>query len=134
MGKGQRKILERPARLWDKLVTAQFVDHRGFADAQDPDIEVCVAGGTELAFDQYLECEPRGPHVSPKRIRRKRARFAQMPLQQSGAAALKFKDKLVLPMKRLRLGQYATVMKLPFMSPSSGDDMRPPTSPPPTTN
>jgi hypothetical protein len=128
MGKGQRKILKRPARLWDRLVTAQFLDHRGFADAQDPDIEVCVAAGTELAFDQYLECEPRGPHVSPKKIRRKRAQFAQMRLQHSDAAALKFKDRLVLPIKRLRLGQYARVMKLPFTSPSSGDDMRPPTT------
>jgi hypothetical protein len=127
MGKGQRKILERPARLWDRLVTAQFLEHRGFADAQDPDIKVCVAAGTELAFDKYLECEPRGPNVSPKKIRRKRAQFASMPLKHSDGAALKFKDKLVLPMKRLRLGQYATVVKLPFMSPSSGDDMRPPT-------
>jgi hypothetical protein len=134
MGKGQRKILKRPARLWDRLVTAQFLDHRGFADAQDPDIEVCVVAGAELAFDQYLECEPRGPNAPPKKIRRKRAQFAQIRSQQSVAAALKFKDRLVLPMKRLRLGQYARVVKLPRVSPPSGDDMRPPTSPPPTTN
>jgi hypothetical protein len=60
----QRKIFVRPAQLGDRLVTAQFVDHRGFADARDPDIEVCVPAGAELAFDLYLECEPRGPQRS----------------------------------------------------------------------
>jgi hypothetical protein len=117
----QRKIFVRPAQLGDRLVTAQFVDHRGFADARDPDIEVCVPAGAELAFDLYLECEPRGPQLSPKKIRRKRAQFASMPLKHSDGAALKFKDKLVLRMTRLRPGQYAAVVKLPGIPPPAQD-------------
>ena len=54
----QPNAFARPARLGDRLVTTQFIHNRGFAAANDPDAEVCIALGTELAFDQHIECEP----------------------------------------------------------------------------
>jgi hypothetical protein len=113
----QPNAFARPARLGDRLVTTQFIHNRGFAAANDPDAEVCIALGTELAFDQHIECEPMSVRASPKKIRRKRAHFSQMPRRHSDVDVLQFKDGLVVPLKNLRLGQFARVLKLPFMSP-----------------
>lgn len=127
-GHRRHNVFVRPARLADRLITAQFAHNRGFADANDHTTEVCVVAGTQLVFDCHIECEPTGPGAAPKKLRRKRARFSQMPLRHSDADALKFKDDLVLPMKRLRLGQYATVQKLPLLLQSNWNDARPSSS------
>jgi hypothetical protein len=120
----QHNAFVRVARPGDRLLTAQFTHNRGFAAANDPTTEVCLVAGTELVFDRHIECEPTGPHAAPKKIRRKRAWFSQMPLRHSNADALKFRDEFVLPVKRLRLGQYATVRKLPFIPASARTDAR----------
>jgi hypothetical protein len=111
-------VVVRPARVGEKLVTAQFIDNRSFGAVDDPNIAVCMAAGTELAFDRHIECEPTDVGASLKKIRHKRARFWQIGARNSEADrdALEFKDGLIVPLKNLRLGQYATVVELPVMS------------------
>jgi hypothetical protein len=42
-----------------KLVTSKFPHTitRGFASVDDPNVAVCLAPGTELAFDKEVRCE-----------------------------------------------------------------------------
>src|SRR5215813_13727471 len=106
-------VVVRPARVGEKLVTTQFIDSRGFAGVDDPAIAVCMAAGTELAFDRHIECEPTGENAAPKKIRRKRARFWQITTKTSAGDrdAIEFRDGLVVPLKKLCLGQHATVLE-----------------------
>jgi hypothetical protein len=111
-------VVVRPARVGERLVTTQFLQNRGFAAADDPNIAVCMCAGTELAFDTFVACEPTSVDASPKTLRRKRARFWQIETKNSvtDRDALEFRDGLIVPLKCLRLGQYATVRKLPVVS------------------
>ncbi len=53
-------IATRPAQIEDKLVATKFPNSitRGFAAAGEPHVAVCLLPGTEIAFDQNVECEP----------------------------------------------------------------------------
>jgi len=53
-------VANRPARIEDKLVATKFPNSitRGFAAAGEPHVAVCLLPGTEIAFDQNVECEP----------------------------------------------------------------------------
>ena len=53
-------VATRPARIEDKLVTTKFPNSitRGFAAAGEPHVAVCLLPGTEIAFDENVECEP----------------------------------------------------------------------------
>ena len=50
-------VASRPAKLGAKLLTAKFPDSytRGFVAIQEPNVAVCLAPGTELAFEQEVE-------------------------------------------------------------------------------
>jgi hypothetical protein len=69
-------------------------------------------------FDKFVECEPTSVDASPKKLRRKRALFWQIETRSTEADrdALKFRDGLILPLKRLRLGQHAKVVASPVIS------------------
>jgi hypothetical protein len=111
-------VVVRPARIGERLVTIQFIHGRGFAAVDDPNIAVCMSAGTELEFDRHIECEPATRDASLKRIRRKRARFWQIAARnvETERDALEFRDGLIVPLSNLRLGQTATVRKLPVVS------------------
>src|SRR5260370_30808458 len=53
-------VATRPARVEDKLVTTKFPKAitRGFAAVSEPNVAVCLLPGTEIAFDENVECEP----------------------------------------------------------------------------
>src|SRR5215471_10925620 len=53
-------VATRPARIEDKLVTTKFNNSitRGFAAIGEPHVAVCLLPGTEIAFDENVECEP----------------------------------------------------------------------------
>ena len=53
-------IANRPAKIEDKLVATKFNNSitRGFAAVGQPNVAVCLLPGTEIAFDENVECEP----------------------------------------------------------------------------
>ena len=56
-----QSVRSRPAKVGDKLVTRDFgTGTRGFADANDLGMAVCLMPGTELAFAVEVACLPAG--------------------------------------------------------------------------
>src|SRR5262249_13831556 len=53
-------VATQPAQIEDKLVTTKFKRSttRGFAAVGEPDVAVCLLPGTEIVFDENVECEP----------------------------------------------------------------------------
>jgi hypothetical protein len=53
-------VANRPAQIEDKLVTTKFNNSitRGFAAVGEPHVAVCLLPGTEITFDENVECEP----------------------------------------------------------------------------
>jgi hypothetical protein len=90
---------------------------RGFADPAEPNIAVCLLPGTEIAFEQNVECEPSfGIGILPnKKIGQKLARFRQINMENAVTHhdALEFPDGQVVLLTRLCEGQRATVLQLP---------------------
>jgi hypothetical protein len=72
-------VATRPAQIEDKLVTTKFNNSitRGFAAVGQPNVAVCLLPGTEIAFDENVECEPSfGIGIFPnKKIGQRLARF-----------------------------------------------------------
>ena len=90
---------------------------RGFAAVGEPNVAVCLLPGTELAFEQNVECEPSfGIGILPnKKIGQKLARFRQINMDNAVTHhdALEFPDGQVVLLTRLCEGQRATVLQLP---------------------
>src|SRR5262245_38835653 len=113
-------VATRPARIEDKLVTTKFSSSttRGFAAAGEPHVAVCLLPGTEIAFDENVECEPSiGLGILPnKKIGQRLARFRQINVDNPVAHhdALEFPDGQVVLVTRLCQGQRATVLQLPI--------------------
>jgi hypothetical protein len=112
-------VANRPAQIEDKLVTTQFGNSitRGFAAVGEPHVAVCLLPGTEVAFDENVECEPPfGIGLLPnKKIGQRLARFRQINMHSavSHHDALEFSDGQVVLLTRLCEGQRATVLQLP---------------------
>lgn len=110
-------VASRPANVQDKLVTTNFHNSitRGFAAVGEPRVAVCLRPGTELAFDNNVECEPAFGLLPSKKIGQKLARFRQINMEQPSVHhdALEFPDGQVVLVSRLRIGQHATVLQLP---------------------
>ena len=73
------QVASRPARVGDKLVSTRFLNSgaRGFAAPDGPNVAACLLPGTELAFEDNLECEaPYG--FGFKRLQHRVARFRQV--------------------------------------------------------
>ena len=112
-------VATRPAKLEDKLVTTKFTNSitRGFAAVCDPHVAVCLLPGTELAFDENVECEPSfGIGILPnKKVGQRLARFRQINTENAVTHhdAFEFPDGQVVLLTRLCEGQRATVLQLP---------------------
>src|SRR5262249_61796339 len=74
-------VATRPAKVEDKLVATKFPNSitRGFAARGEPHVAVCLLPGTEMAFDENVECEPSfGVGIlQNKKIGQRLARFPQ---------------------------------------------------------
>ncbi|HVI68447.1 MAG TPA: hypothetical protein VM910_38620 [Bradyrhizobium sp.] len=112
-------VATRPARIEDKLVTTKFNNSitRGFAAIGEQHVAVCLLPGTEIAFDENVECEPMfGIGILPnKKIGQRLARFRQINMQNAMIHhdALEFPDGQVVLLTDLCEGQAATVLQLP---------------------
>ena len=112
-------VATRPAQTDDKLVTTKFRNSftRGLAAVGDPHVAVCLLPGTEIAFDENVECEPSfGIGILPnKKIGQRLARFRQINMHNAVTHhdALEFPDGQVVLLSRLCEGQRATVLQLP---------------------
>ena len=112
-------VATRPAQVEDKLVTTKFSNSitRGFAAVGKPYVAVCLLPGTEIAFDENVECEPMfGIGILPnKKIGQRLARFRQKNMDNPVIHhdALEFPDGQVVLLTRLCEGQRATVLQLP---------------------
>jgi hypothetical protein len=113
-------VASRPAKVEDKLVTTNFHNSitRGFAAAGEPHVAVCMRPGTEIAFENNVECEPAFGLLPSKKIGQKLARFRQINMEQPSVHhdALEFPDGQVVLVARLRVGQRATVLQLPAIA------------------
>src|SRR2546426_3925734 len=112
-------VATRPAKVGDKLMATRFPNSitRGFATVGEPHVAVCLLPGTEIAFDENVECEPSfGIGILPnKKIEQRLARFRQINMDNAVAPhdALGFPDGQVVLLTRLCVGQRATVLQLP---------------------
>jgi hypothetical protein len=110
-------VASRPASVEDKLVTTNFHNSitRGFAAVGEPHVAVCLRPGTEIAFENNVECEPAFGLLPSKKIGQKLARFRQINMDQPTVHhdALEFPDGQVVLVSRLCIGQRATVLQLP---------------------
>ena len=112
-------VANRSAKIEDKLVATKFRNSitRGFAAVGQPNVAVCLLPGTEIAFDESVECEPSfGIGILPnKKIGQRLARFRQVNMDNPVAHhdALEFPDGQVVLVTRLCDGQRATVLQLP---------------------
>jgi hypothetical protein len=108
-----------PALIEDRLVTTKFRKSitRGFAAIGDPHVAVCLLPGTEIAFEENVECESSfGIGIlSNKKIGHRLARFRQINVDNpvTHHDALEFPDGQVVLLTRLCVGQRATVLQLP---------------------
>jgi hypothetical protein len=112
-------VATRPAQIEDQLVTTKFSNSitRGFAAVGEPHVAVCLMPGTEIAFDENVECEPSfGIGIfRNKKIGQRLARFRQIKMDDAMTHhdALEFPDGQVVLLTRLCQGQRATVLQLP---------------------
>ena len=116
---GCQATILKDGEIEDRLVTPKFRKSipRGFAAVGDPNVAVCLLPGTEIAFDENVECEPSfGIGILPnKKIGQRLARFRQMNMDNPVIHhdALEFPDGQVVLLTRLCVGQRATVLQLP---------------------
>ena len=112
-------VASRPAKVGDKLVSTEFDNcfTRGFAAVGEPNVAVCLLPGTEVAFEENVECEPAfGIGILPnKKISQRLARFRQINLDNAVTHhdALEFPDGQIVLLTRLCEDQHATVLQLP---------------------
>jgi hypothetical protein len=110
-------VASRAARVGDKLVSTQFVNSltRGFAAIGEPNIAVCLLPGTELGFDQDVECDHPLGLYERRKLREKVARFRQINPQSpyEHHDALEFPSGKIVLLTRLCVGQTGTVLQLP---------------------
>jgi hypothetical protein len=112
-----QSVRSRPAKVGDKLVTRDFgTGTRGFSDADDPGMAVCIRPGTELAFAGEVACLPAGLlGWKTKTINYETAIFRQVNKDKMAAHhdALEFPDGRAVLLTLLCEGQAATVLQLP---------------------
>ena len=110
-------VATRPAKIEDKLVTTKFNNAitRGFTAIGEPSVAVCLLPGTELAFENEVECEPALGFLRKRNIGQRLARFRQVNMDQPSTHhdALEFPDGQIVMVTRLCEGQCATVLQLP---------------------
>jgi hypothetical protein len=82
-------VANRPAKIEDKLVTTKFNNSitRGFAAVGQPNLAVCLLPGTEIAFDENVECEPSFGVGILRKIGQRLARFRQVNSRRTGGSS-----------------------------------------------
>jgi hypothetical protein len=113
-------VASRPARVGDILVTKSFfkLSTRGFADAGEPNVAVCLLPGTELAFEKHVKWD-RTTFPFWRRARMgKLVRFRQIDVNTPGTHhdAVEFPNGRVVLVTTLSEGQTARVLQLPARS------------------
>jgi hypothetical protein len=113
-------VTSRRAEVGDRLVTMRFPHAltRGFFAVAEPGVAVCLLPGTELAFDQDVECDhPLAwlPNTRFGKLAEKLAQFRHVNMASPYAHhdALEFANGKTVLLTRLRLDQGATVLQLP---------------------
>jgi hypothetical protein len=114
-------VASRPAKVGDKLVTTKFGNSftRGFAAIGEPNVAVCLLPGTEVAFENEVECDHLFGRLLPNsrfgKLGEKVARFRQVEMDKPNTHhdALEFPSGQVMLVTRLSEGQHATVLQLP---------------------
>ena len=109
-------VASRPAKVGDTLVTTKFHGFTvGFASVEERNVAVCLLPGTELAFQEEVQCETGGVWYSKCQVGHKVARFRQInrKLPNVHHDALEFPDGQIVLLTRLCEGQHAIVLQLP---------------------
>jgi hypothetical protein len=114
-------VASRPAKVGDKLVTTRFGNSvtGGFAAIGEPNVAVCLLPGTEVAFENEVEVDHAFGRLLPRlrfgKIEARVARFRQINMDQPHTHhdALEFPSGQIVPLTRLREGQFATILQLP---------------------
>src|SRR5215212_8595941 len=109
-------VRSRPAKVGDRLVSTSFPYSitRGFAAVEDPMVAVCLAPGTELAFDRPVVYERAFPLLPRKKLPHCVARVRHLDNGPDyHRDALEFPGGKVVLLTRLCEGQHATVLQLP---------------------
>ena len=114
-------VASRPAKVGDKLVSTTFRNSitGGFAAVGEPNVAVCLLPGTEVAFENEVECDHALGFFSNwmpgKKLGGKVARFRQVKKEQPHVHhdALEFPDGQIVLLTQLCVGQQATVLQLP---------------------
>ncbi len=119
-------IASRPAKVADKLVSTEFVRSitRGFTEAGQPEVAVCLLPGTELAFDDDVVYDRAFSMFGRARVQHRVARFRQVNMEDPHVHhdALEFPGGLIVMVTRLIPGQTATVLQLPAAAQDRGGD------------
>ena len=110
-------LANRPAKVGDRLVSTKFANSitRGFSALSESNVAVCILPGTELVFDQDVECDHALGFFPNKKMRARLARFRQINLDSpyEHHDALEFPNGQIAMVTRLCEGQSATVLQLP---------------------
>ena len=122
-------VASRPAKVGDKLVSTKFSNSTtgGFAAVGEPNVAVCLLPGTEIAFENEVECEHAlgffSNWTSGKKLGEKVARFRQVKKEQPHVHhdALEFPGGQIVRLTCLCQGQHATVLQLPT-APRTGEE------------
>jgi hypothetical protein len=123
-------VASRPAKVGDKLVSTSFPSSvtRGFASVENLNVAVCLLPGTELAFENEVECDARSMFRSRQQLGHKLARFRQIDRDQPNVHhdALEFPDGQIVLLTSLCEGQHATVLQLPAGEHAAAETVRRP--------
>jgi hypothetical protein len=107
-------VSTRPAKVGDKLISTRFLNSltRGFAATEDPSVAVCLLPGTELAFEQEVECDVLFSFLRNRKMGHKVARFRQLNSSKPTAHhdAIEFPGGATMLVTNLVEGQRATVL------------------------
>jgi hypothetical protein len=125
-------VASRPARLGEKLISTSFVSSatRGFASVDERNVAVCLLPGTELAFEQHVQCEPTRFFRPKRQFAFKVAQFRQVNIEQPNTHhdALEFPDGTIVLLNDLCQGQRATVLQMPAGEHATAEPIRRPES------
>ena len=125
-------VASRPAKVGDKLVTTKFGNSitGGFAAIGEPNVAVCLTPGTEVAFENEVEVDHALGRLLPRlrfgKIEGTVARFRQINMDQPHTHhdALEFPSGQIVPLTRLREGQFADVLQLPASPRAPADETK----------
>jgi hypothetical protein len=110
-------VASRPAKLGEKLISTSFHNSmtRGFASVEEREVAVCLLPGTELAFENEVQCDVGSFFRSRRQLGHRVAKFRQINKGQPNVHhdALEFPDGHTVLLTQLCAGQRATVLQLP---------------------